>query len=104
MTTKKPPKLNNDELLKRVLSAVESGDYLDTRHATDRKSERGISRLEIEYALKSGWHEKRKDKFDETYSSWNYAMRGKTIDKRDLRIAIAFQEKMLIITAMEVGK
>jgi len=104
MTAKKPSKLNTEELLRRVRSAVESGDYLDTRHATDRKNERGISRLEIEYVLKTGWHEKRKDKFDVAYSSWNYAIRGKTIDKRDLRIAITFQDKMLIITAMEVRR
>ena len=104
MKKEKPTKLTSEELLKRVRSAVESGDYLDTRHATDRKNMRGISRLEIEYVLKTGWHEKRKDKFDEAYSSWNYAIRGKSIDERDLRIAITFQDKMLIITAMEVGK
>lgn len=104
MKKKKPTKLTSEELLKRVRSAVESGDYLDTRHATDRKNERGISRLEIEYVLKNGWHEKKKDKFEEGYDSWKYAMRGKTIDKKDLRIIIAFQNKMLIITAMEVGK
>jgi len=103
MSRKKPSKLTNEELLKRVHHAVETGDYLDTRHVTYRKNERGISRLEIEYVLKNGWNEKRKDKFDDAYSSWNYAMRGKTIDKRDLRIVITFQGKMLIITAMEVG-
>lgn len=104
MNKKKPSKLTSEELLNRVRSAVESGDYLDTRHANDRKNERGINRLEIEQVLKDGWHEKKKDKFEEAYDSWKYAMRGKTIDKKDLRIIITFQNKMLIITAMEVGK
>ena len=53
-----------------------------------------------------GHHEKRKDEFKPEFSAWNYAIRGKTLDKRDLRIAVSFNEstKLLIITAIEIIK
>jgi len=87
-----------------IRHAIETGSYLDTRHASDRRSERFISRLEMEYILVNGRHEKRKDQYEEAYEGWSYAIRGETIDKRDLRIVISFEDKMLVITAMEVGK
>ena len=54
--------------------------------------------------LKSGFHEKRKDKFDESFNAWNYAVRGKTVDTKELRIIVSFDENnMLIITAIDLG-
>lgn len=77
--------------------------YLDTRHATQRQSERNVTRPEILYALVNGFHEKRKDKFEESYNAWNYSIRGKTIDARSLRIIVSFDENdMLIITAIDL--
>ncbi len=98
----KRPKLQN--LLDAVRSSVDSGHYFDTRHATDRQAERSISRTEILYVLKNGRHEKSKDQYQERYQAWNYAIRGRTIDKRDVRIIVSFDENnMLIITAIELG-
>ena len=91
------------DLLVRVQRCIEQGLYLDTRHATDRQSERKISRPEILYVLKNGRHEKNKDQYQERYKAWNYAIRGKTVDKRDVRVIISFDEhNMLIITAIEL--
>ena len=62
-----------------------------------------ISRPEILYVLKSGRHEKSKDQYQDRYKAWNYAIRGKTIDKRDVRVIVSFDENnMLIITAIEL--
>lgn len=67
--------------------------------------ERDITRPEILYVLKNGHHEKRKDKFDEFYKAWNYAVRGKTLDRRELRIVVSFdKDGMLIITAIDLSK
>jgi hypothetical protein len=86
-----------------IKTCVESGQYLDTRHATDRKQERQITRPEILYVLTHGHHEKRKDKFEELYQTWNYAVRGRTVDRRDLRIAVSLNKSgLLIITAIEL--
>lgn len=96
------PKILN--LLEAVCGCLDRGRYLDTRHVTERKLERNITRMEILYVLRTGFHEKKKDKFDEAYNSWNYAIRGKTMDARELRVIISFDKNnMLIITAMELA-
>jgi hypothetical protein len=82
---------------------LESGRYLDTRHSFDRKMERQITRPEVLYVLSHGFHEKRKDKFEELFNAWNYAVRGRTVDRRELRVAVSFDENgLLIITAIEL--
>jgi hypothetical protein len=98
-----PPKIN--KLMETIRKCVEEGRYLDTRHATQRQAERSITRPEYLHALLNGYHEKRKDKFEEIYNSWNYSIRGKTIDARVLRIVVSFDENnMLIITAIDLSK
>jgi len=94
------------DLMSVIQTCIEDGRYLDTRHASERQNERRINRPEILYVLKHGYHEKKKDKFDEFYQVWNYAVRGKTIDRRELRIVVSFDEasEMLIITAIELTK
>ncbi len=87
----------------QIRLCIEKGAYLDTRHAIDRQNERQITRPEILYVLKNGYHEKRKDKFDEACNSWNYSVRGKTVDRRELRVIVSFDESgMLIITAIDL--
>lgn len=82
---------------------IEAGKYLDTRHAFDRKAERQITLLEVLYVLRHGYHEKRKDEFKEEHDAWNYAMRGKTVDGRELRVCVAFDPSgMLIITTIDL--
>lgn len=97
---KRPPK--RLDLLDAVHSALAAGTYLDTVHAVERQQERKITRPEYLYVLKNGFHEKSKDTFDEAYHSWNYAIRGKTVDRRDLRVVVTFEEGLLIVTVMEV--
>ncbi len=96
------PKLSN--LLLQIQKAVIKGTYRDTYHSGRRYSERLITRPEVEYVLLNGWHERRKDYFDEQYKAWNYSIRGNTVDKRDLRIVVSFDtDGMLIITAIDIG-
>jgi hypothetical protein len=112
------------DLIPLIHKCINEGRYLDTRHASERKDERGINRPEILTVLKSGYHEKKKDKFEEIHQTWNYAIRGKTVDKRELRIIVAFEitgestgklgdkiandndegNEMLIITAIDLKK
>ena len=94
------------DVMALVKACVVAGNYLDTRHADARQSERSINRLEVIYVLKNGHHEKKKDEFKEEFNAWNYAIRGKTFDKRELRIAVSFDEttRLLIITAIDLVK
>ena len=100
--SRRPPKVGN--VLAIVHECLKAGRYLDTRHATDRKSERSITRLEVEQALRRGRHVPSRDRFDETHGDlgWTYVIEGKTIDRRSLRVVVAFDEvtRTLIITAI----
>ncbi len=88
-----------------VKECIKAGRYLDTRHAVTRQRERKITRPEILYVLKSGHHESRKDRFDDHFKAWNYAIRGRTVDRRLLRIVVSFdlELRLLIITAIDLG-
>jgi hypothetical protein len=99
---KYPPK--HKDVLKEIGNCLETGRYLDTRHATKRKEERLITLPEVLHVLRQGFHEKRKDRYEEIYKAWNYSIRGKTVDKRDLRIVVSFDSEtgMLIITAVDL--
>lgn len=99
MPNRRPEKLKN--LLQIIRDCLNKGKYRDTSHAVEQKNERHISLPEIIYVLKNGWHEKAKDKFEEAFNSWNYSIRGKTIDNDDLRIIVSFDNErdLLIITA-----
>lgn len=100
---KRPTKI--PDVLKKLRECLESGRYYDTSHATLRKHQRRITLTHILYVLRYGYHEKQKDEYKPEYNDWNYSIRGKTIDERDIRIAIAFDEDdMLIITVIEIAR
>jgi hypothetical protein len=91
------------DLLQKVKEAINSGNFRDVTHATMRASEREITRPEYLYVLKIGRHEKKKDEFKEEYNTWNYAIRGKTIDERELRVIVSFEENgLLVITVIDL--
>jgi hypothetical protein len=75
-------------------------------HAVKRQKERNIILTEILHVLNTGRHERGKDRFDERFNSWNYAIRGWTLDRQDLRVIISFEEEndLLIITAFYLEK
>jgi hypothetical protein len=99
----RPPKV--PDLLALVKTHLDDGTYLDTRHATERKQQRQITLPEILTVLRHGYHEKRKDEFKELYRAWTYAIRGKTVDGRQLRVCVSFDESgMLLITAIDLDE
>lgn len=99
MNSKKPKKIEN--LVEHIRDCITSGSYRETFHATERKSKRNITLPEIVHVLMTGKHEKIKDYFEETFQTWNYAIRGKTINDLELRVIVSFEEErnLLIITA-----
>lgn len=98
---KRPSKIA--DVLKKVRECIGNGRYYDTSHAALRKSQRQISLTHVLYVLRHGYHEKRKDQYKLEYCDWTYSIRGSSIDGKDIRIAIAFDEDdMLIITVIEI--
>ena len=103
MSVNRPEKI--PELMRVIRACIEEGRFLDTRHAWERQDERRINRPEVLYVLKQGRHEKSKDTFNKFHHAWNYSVRGNTVDRRELRIIVSFDENgMLVITAIELRK
>lgn len=99
--SKRPDQIVN--LFEKIKKCLDLQKYTQTKHALQRRNERGIELRDALFVLKNGHHEKRKTVFDDVYGTWKYAIRGKTVDDVDLRIIIAFdRENMIIITAIEV--
>lgn len=93
----------HEDPLALAIACMESGRERYTKHADQRMRERNITRLEVREVLISGCREKRKDEFKEQYNSWNYSIKGSTIDGKILRIAISFDSNdMLIITVINL--
>lgn len=100
---KRPSQL--DELFPKIQDCLDKGLYRQSKHAIERELEREIDIPDVLYVLKNGYHEKQKTSFDETFQTWKYAVRGKTLDEIDIRIIIAFDDTgMMIITVMHVVK
>jgi hypothetical protein len=92
-------------LMKIVGEKAQNGNFLILPHAASRRLQRKISVSDIVYVLKNGWHESKKDEFKNEYNEWNYALKGKTIDKRTLRIVISFDiNMMLIVTVIDLRR
>jgi len=99
----KPPKIPN--VIESVRLAVKLGNIRYMPHAISREMSRDITRFEYLNVLKTGHHEKSKDEFKDEFNAWNYAIRGRSLEGRDIRVAISFDEDdMLIITVIEVAK
>ncbi len=81
------------------------GFYRFVDHAQMRLTQREVTVAEVRQIMREGFHEKKKDEWKEAYSEWNYAFRGKTIDGRAIRIAVAVKAPdLLIITVIDLSK
>jgi hypothetical protein len=98
-------KTKKRDILKEIKRAIESSNYIYTSHANKRIKQREVTRFEVKQVLLSGHHEKRKDSFDEEWNSWHYSIKGKTLDKKNLRVVVSFDENnMLIITVIDLDR
>jgi len=94
------------ELLKRIRDCIENGSYKFTNHALERRKERVFELPDILYVLRHGFHENEKDSWDTQHGAWNYAIRGKTLERKDARVIVSFDpsKRMLIITVIRINK
>ena len=93
------------DLLEVVRQFAEDGNYVLLKHARERGYERSITEPEWLFVLRNGWHEKRKDQYDDFHQAWSYSIRGKTVDERELRVIVSFDDdpQMLIITLIDLS-
>jgi len=94
-----------ENLHAKILECIENERYIQSIHAIDQRKARSIELTDAIYVLRTGRHEKNKTRFDDTYKTWHYAIRGNTLEGLDIRVIVAFDEDdMLIITVMHVFK
>ncbi len=107
--TVKPRKKTDKELWKLITQKIENVEYLILKHARERQKQRNITDLDILDILenKKKRHRRRnkkKDQYQENFSDWSYCIEGFDLNGEKIRIAISFDEKMmLIITVIRVN-
>ena len=95
----------HQDLLAFVRERAANGDFIVLPHAVLRGLERHITLPDIVHTLLSGDLEPSKDEYKVEFHSWNYSVRGQTIDKRPLRIAVAIESsRLLIVTVIRLGR
>jgi hypothetical protein len=99
----KAPKLGRQELLNRVSLALTTGEYRILPHARQRCSERDVSLPDIEVVLEQGHHVPRRDRYDERLFNWSYCFEGQSVDGMPLRVIVAFEGWMLVVTVVRLG-
>ena len=100
---RRPPKASG--IIKIVSEADQSGKVQYSGHANERMRQRGFLKPEVEYVLKNGHHEPRKDTFNEKEMAWDYSIRGKTVDKRNLRIIVTVVSPgVFVVTTIDLHK
>jgi hypothetical protein len=90
-------------VVKAAIEAYENNKVLYHSHAELRESQRDINRAEVEQAIRSGSHIKKRDQFDEVHKCWKYCIEGKTLDKRKIRVVLTIDDDgLMVITIFEI--
>lgn len=93
-----------ENLLEKVRSHIENRKYRVTEHALQQQQLRSLKLPDVLEVLRNGVHEREKTSFSNKFQTWNYAIRGKTVDGGDVRVIIAFECDMVIITAIRLQR
>ena len=103
MKAHRPAKLEN--VLEIAKRCIELGNYLPTFDAECRQLERDITLLDALHVIKNGYREMKHDQYKEEWSTWNYAIRGITLQQDTARVIISFDKSLtlLIITVINLA-
>jgi hypothetical protein len=82
------------------------GRWRESRHALDRMEEQDLTRPEVRYILETGLWEEDKDQPPKDSKGWSYAIRGFTVDRRELRVAVSIVEdkSLVVVTVIELNR
>ena len=94
--------LDNIRLRNKILEHIKSGKYRLTKHAAEEQAKDDIDLQDTLHVLKTGSHESEKTTFNNRFQNWNYAIRGRTEDSKNVRVIISFSNEMMIVTVMEL--
>lgn len=91
-------------LLPQIRELIAKNKYRLKLHAIERQIQRSVSLRDTLFVLMHGSHEEEKDSFDIQRQHWRYAIRGKTPDGIDIRVVIAIENMVIVITVIKPGK
>lgn len=102
---RRPQKMESSALLALIRGAEREGLYTFVDHAEQRLLQREVTVGEVQQVLRDGWRAPKHDKYREDFRAWNYALRGKTVDGRNLRLAVAVEGNgLLVITVIDLDR
>jgi hypothetical protein len=90
--------------LRHIRELIDRNRYRVKAHAIVRQIQRSVSLRDVIFILKHGFHEEEKDQFDIKRQSWRYAIRGKTPDGIDIRVVVAIEKMVIVITVIKPGR
>ncbi|HEX4840014.1 MAG TPA: DUF4258 domain-containing protein, partial [Rhabdochlamydiaceae bacterium] len=91
-------------ILEMIKKSIHSRNFRFSKHAINRGVERAISFKDALDVLKNGFHNEKKTSFDPRRRIWKYAIEGITNDAIDVRVIVAFESGMVIITIIRLVK
>ena len=100
LMSKKPPKI--EHVASSIRNHAERGDVLFLSHAVIRQGERDVTREEVLMVLIKGRHVPKRDRFDASHHAWSYAVEGRTVEERHLRVIVAFDDGMIVVTVVDL--
>jgi hypothetical protein len=102
LKTRIPPQIEN--VCVWIRRYIENRDYRFSKHALARKIERSVSYRDVVHALLHGACNLKKTSFDDKRQLWKYAIEGQTFDGTWVRVIVAFDKGMVIITIIRLVK
>ena len=93
---------DNVRLKNEIQTHIRNGTYRLTKHAAEEQAKDDLDMPDTLHVLRTGIHESKKTTFSNKFQKWNYAIRGRTEDLKEVRVIISFTEEMMIVTVMEL--
>lgn len=98
-------KLRGKKLLEMIRQLIALNRYRSSGHFQEREKQRQIFLWEVLHVLQHGSHEEERDEWDHKHQLWKYAVKGRTLDGRELRIVVSILVKkcLLLITVYDLN-
>ena len=103
-------KSKEDNIIQRVLEALESGNLLLSFHAMEQMSAREIKFSDVSEAIYRCERQEHKDVYQESAKTkkwgWRFAIRGlNDLEDKDIRIIIVLEDpKIVVVTVIDLNR
>jgi len=96
------PSTKREDVAEIVAARVEAGRWRLSGHAESNMQKREVIQPEVRKVLTSGRRHSDYDEWKPEYESWNYALQDETVDRRTLRVIVAFapNDDVVVVTVI----